>query len=126
MKAEELMIGDYVRLKKNKETVYIFEIDGDRDVINNEADGYCSERNIRIGDIEPIPLTAEVLEKNGFRRLGEQYDIWTLMTLSLNCKNGMFGYYEQGNPYNPTFNVKYVHELQHALRLFKIDKEIEL
>ena len=40
--------------------------------------------------------------------------------------DGIFGYYEQGKPYNPTFVTKYVHELQHALKLCGIEKTIEL
>jgi hypothetical protein len=39
---------------------------------------------------------------------------------SLELVDGVFGYYE----HYPTFIAKYVHELQHALRLFKIKKEI--
>lgn len=66
MKCLDLQIGDYVRLKRTKEIVWVFEIDGDRNVINNEPDGYCSEKNIAVDDVEPIPLTPEILEKNGF------------------------------------------------------------
>lgn len=79
-------------------------------------------------DIKPIPLTQEILEKNGFVKLGKQYDIWCMrdFNFSLKLLDGVFGYYEQGQPYTPTFKTKYVHELQHALHLWGIEKEIVL
>lgn len=66
MKCSELQVGDYVRFKRTKEVVWVFEIDGDRNVINNEPDGYCSEKNIAVDDVEPITLTLEILERIGF------------------------------------------------------------
>lgn len=66
MKCSDLQIGDYVRLKRTNEIVGVFEIDGDRNVINNEPDGYCSEKNIAVDDVEPITLTLEILERIGF------------------------------------------------------------
>lgn len=122
MKTTDLQIGDYVRLKRTKEIVWVFEIDGDRNVINNEPDGYCSEKNIGVDDVEPIPLTPEMLERNGFElrdsffyhRIDEKphhYDF--------KLKNGgVFtseGYTLECGIYHLT--IRYVHELQHALRL---------
>lgn len=63
-----------------------------------------------------------------FFRLGNQYNTWCMQgfNFSLDFIDGFFGYYEQGRPYNPIFVTKYVHELQHALRLCRIEKNIEL
>lgn len=136
MEINELMIGDYVRLKKNKESVWIFEIDGERNVINNEPDGYCSERNIHVSDIEPIPLTEEILEKNEFKK----NKISNYETLYLIDKNNEFLYvrcfggtgFGIGNSFDEEGELQefaiiyYVHELQHALRMCNIDKEIKL
>lgn len=66
LKTTDLMAFDLVRHKKTKEVISVFEIDEYRNVINNEADGYCSETNIGIDDVESIPLTSEILEKIGF------------------------------------------------------------
>lgn len=129
MKANELMIGDCVRHKRTKEVISIFEIDDDRNVINNEPDGYCSEKNIDIDDVEPIPLTPEILEKNGFTtyfsRCGVKW-LWIekqKFELALDEENGnkittALGLID--------IEIKYVHQLQHALRLCGIEKTIEL
>jgi hypothetical protein len=74
---------------------------------------------------EPIPLTPEILEKNGFYRreiptrdeIGNYYHRKTAPSsifVSMSFDDGR----DFGN------EIKYVHELQHALKLCKIDKEI--
>lgn len=95
--------------------------------------------------IEPIPLTAEILEKNGFEkaldedgtecyryynRAGDGY-------IKISLYNGGAGdwsieivNYEKFDNneivYNNNFIFLKVHQLQHALRLCGIDKTIEL
>ena len=59
MKAEELMIGDWVRMH------YPFDMDIDMRPERIKV----LEKRVDI-DCEPIPLTAEILEKNGFRTFG--------------------------------------------------------
>lgn len=139
MKTTEIMIGDYVRLKKNKDIVCIFEIDEDRNVINNEPDGYDSEHNIMISEIEPIPITKEFLENNRFvncNTIGEKFELriyfddshyqiirYYLETKELSVKT------EYSYSIRPTIEhlrIQYVHELQNILRLCHIDKEIKL
>ena len=128
MKCSDLQIGDYVRFKRTKETVWVFEIDGDRNVINNEPDGYCSEKNIDIDDVEPIPLTPEILRKNGFQVDG--YAILNLQDgkwLEYYFHEHRFSmYYEGIDEWQNHSQVRdivhrsqpfYVHELQHSLRL---------
>ena len=125
MKANELMIGDWVRIKDG----YPFKME---DVSGTSlfrrwtSDG---ETMIPYGwnEIEPIPLTWEILEKNGFTRFGTGYIL----------KGEHFGLDNPSSPNNyldnywlrisiKAVNIKYVHELQHALRLCGIEKEIEL
>lgn len=127
MKANELMIGDCVRHKRTKEVIYIFEIDDDRNVINNEPDGYCSEKNIDIDDVEPIPLTPEILEKNGFKYNPFSTGFYECKTEDGNIACTMsnwWSFYVNDNIIPNRFH--YVHELQHALKLCGIEKEIEL
>ena len=75
--------------------------------------------------IEPIPLTPEILEKNGWEKRptgcvfytdGKRYDnsLWYIFGSNTFVVN------------TAEFQIKYVHELQHALRLCRIKKEIEL
>lgn len=136
MKASELMIGDWMGWLptwKNEETGEI-EWDGDRNqpIIGKvgmlmkdcTTIDYCDE-SIEVEDIGliPLPLTPEILEKNGLEWNGE---LW--VTDNFLIENG----YDYKNRFwwsifnSPIFPINSVHELQHALRLFGIDKEIEL
>ena len=105
MKANELMIGDWVYdtiLKGNTkvETLSSSGIKGDF------HENVCDENTF-----EPIPLTPEILEKNGFSRNG--------LDIALFDRKG-------GDDFVGASNLQCVHELQHALRLCGIEKEIEL
>ena len=80
-------------------------------------------------DIEPIPLTAEILEKNGFvgelcsngiDYVSEEYK------LRIICKTNDVGWTIYANHFGLDKKDVFVHELQHALRLCGIEKEIEL
>ena len=89
-------------------------------------------------EIRGVPITAEVLEKNGWLppreeierdswwwsnekdlalELNEYGDDWYLLIISKN---------EEGWQYNKRLGVglKHIHQLQRALRLAKVDKEI--
>lgn len=130
MKTNELMIGDYIRNKRTKDIVCVFEIDDDRNVINNEPDGYYSEKNIYIDDIEPIPITPEILEKNGWKynnynnetEYDEEYYVnEDGFDIHINCEKFEVRCIDSIN-----IQLKYLHELQHALKLCGIEKTIEL
>ena len=93
------------------------------DVICEALKPFPDELDWQDGDdfswIEPIPLTAEILEKNGFVLDGESWwykDFRIVLSsskgVSLVCGRQI--------------KFCYVHELQHALRLCGIDKEIIL
>lgn len=79
-------------------------------------------------DIEPMPLTEEILEKNGFIKKEEK-------TLDLDLGFCMlYGEYRRieekilgGKMINygdSLYPIRYVHQFQNALRLCEIDKEI--
>lgn len=91
--------------------------------------------------LNPVPLTAEILEKNGFERkeedrgFSEPYCVYVnddfQYVVKVYPKDGMdrysrliIGEYDD-NEYMSLL-INQVHELQHALRLCGIDKEIEL
>ena len=147
MKANELMIGDWVkviepdRYASAKGTIlsltsqeggyYAIKIS---DVIY----GYLTT-DVFNEDIEPIPLTAEILEKNGFqarnRYIWEQKDNYCCIKLNIAPKieidGKIFGeppilLQINGATFSLNIIIEYVHELQHALRLCEIEKEIEL
>lgn len=90
--------------------------------------------------LDPIPLTTEILEKNGFKNtsviiLGTPKMRWasedgrTVITIWIDDTTPMEirknAYYEDEESYLLPF-PGCVHELQHALRLCGIEKEIQL
>ena len=139
MKAEELMIGDWV-LWKNK-PVQIAEISGIKysfghiDVVL----AHCNDDNLLeshdIKSIEPIPITPSILEKNGFMEYRYRQGDWffvienkenetlaivsygTSHRLEIESWDDLIGSFERGG-------IKYIHQLQQAMRLCGISKEI--
>jgi len=125
--AKDLMIGDWVYRPDCYDKVV--EIRKDTILGSDPLRGL-----IPITDLQPIPLTAEVLEKNGIRNYSEiseykvktnEYEIWVIFDERQNCVH-----VEKFDKYIPSVYhnvISYVHELQHALRLCGIDdKEIVL
>ena len=127
MKATDLMVGDLVNsdfgIFKIKE---IFE-DCVRDDRGNDYEFDC---------IYPISLTGEILKNNGFRNLDISSPrdtinrfVWRYSTDSQNIDlsyNKFTKDYKLDSFRINVFPIIYVHELQHALRMGKIEKEIEL
>ena len=128
MKANELMVGDY--LMHNGFPYRVIQIDGIvRDgwmIENGEED--CGE---------PIPLTPEILEKNGFKWLlrDSKYITYCIKESTIHVTKykvtgewlicaGASG--SATKRFVEVSCVNYVHELQHALKLCGIKKEIEL
>ena len=140
MKANELMIGDWARVTEKADKDYFFgeykpgEIVQVREILDYgiNPDWCGAEVNdvLHLEAIEPIPLTKEILEANGFKEY----------IPGLNLMYGLGGPYiasnEEGNQWvfglvkrdksarYPLVKITYVHEFQHALRLCGIDKEI--
>lgn len=131
MKATDLMIGDWVgRVFDDKRIIEDYR---QVDWIRTGEIGmrYCKVWSI--GCIEPIPLTPEILEKNGWiqckyetcKSLYEYKGLHLRHTM-IKRSNGRWVANVDGivekfpDEYTHSFlriNVFYVHELQHALRL---------
>lgn len=131
MKAKELMLGDLVTFKdclkdEHPVIVKIWQINayGEALVFINGSD---TLDEISINDeIVGIPLTPEILEKNGFECRGA----WCVPGEDLGLRQdgdswGLLSYYTEYDAL-AFCHIKYVHELQHALRLCGIEKEIAL
>ena len=128
MEANELMIGDWVRTNLG----HIIQVESiTEDEINLEWNGNESYGGINIKEVESIPLTPEILEKIGFEtrpNIGYIIDDWDGTQI-------IYGSWDHNlriiKNYKTcldieTFDDIAVHELQHALRLCEIEKEIEL
>lgn len=126
MKTEELMIGDWVRVPSelNREKQIRSTFDMDSAVL-----------------YEAIPLTPEILEKNGFKKFDfhgiqgqHQWTWWndTHTSVSLWCRElndgPKDGWMIRIDSLLATccHKIEDVHELQHALRLCHINKEITI
>lgn len=70
MKANELMVGDWIADKDGDkvqvDNIINSEFDCGIDVVCNRFDGRCDSWTVPFEEAQPIPLTAEILEKNGF------------------------------------------------------------
>lgn len=77
-------------------------------------------------DILPIPLTLEILEKNGWKSINGKY--------ALKIKNANYvvleftedGIYTYINENTMLFTIKYIHELQHLLYALHIDSNLKI
>lgn len=91
-----------------------------------------------VDKVLPIPLTKEILEKNGFKVTEDGCTSWRLDVGSTLIKiYGTHDYHLSINiPTNTSahgfrwllydLTIFYVHQLQQAMRIFRIDKKIEL
>lgn len=128
MEAKELMIGDWVLYDPN-----VF--------IEDEYEPYKELYPTKIENGEeidlaiehcysPIPLTKEILEKNGFNFINCVYPAFYLKGEGIELREREYtseGLYElELIVCNKIVYLHYVHELQHILRLCGINKEIEL
>ena len=75
---------------------------------------------------KPIPITSEILEKNGFVR-SNVFVEWKYENDNVYMIYKPFPYLKiQTEECFVAFPCEYIHQLQHALRLCGIDKTIEL
>ena len=91
-------------------------------------------RDVCSDDIRPITLTAEILEKNGFKPLEEGSYVCKELSgiddyrIVVDLLVPYLSYIEKNKMPKSRYSgeVKYVHQLQHALRLCGINKKIKL
>ena len=132
MKATDLMIGDWVM--SDNELLKVSDILRYRIYANDAVEYYPIE------NLEPILLTGEILKSNGFELVPDServtkafrdlYDLWeceiiSQQTLRLFYDRNSKDYRLQAFGDNIS-NIYFVHELQHAMRVCGVKKEIEL
>lgn len=135
MKANELMIGDWVNTSDGiSRVIYIAKYSG---IYTDNTN--IGEKLYSLHEINPIPLTPEILEKNGFEKQDYQWKYRDNSCMVIICIAPLIeidGEMIDDNLANvmlhgALFDIDitfdgYVHELQHALKLCGIEKEIEL
>lgn len=134
IKISELSIGDWVRHTFYEENLQIKRIDGESERMLVEK-GLMSV-SCHLDHFEPIPLTPEILEKNGF----VDYEVgkgWYVLNVADDLRVWL-----HRNSHDWTFQlmkwsplstheigkvfIKHTHQLQNALRLAGVEKEIEV
>ena len=120
MDVKSLQIGDYVNYRGQ-----IIKVTSLYDKGGSNEVGWSDKESVWVNadNVQPIPLTPEILEKNGFY-YDEDRKAY-LMGVIFRVKPeryGLFSFEICGCPYS----LNTVHELQHALRLCGIEKEIIL
>lgn len=146
MKVEDLVIGDwiYVNPWDDQEPTYPNRVTGIHYNSWRGAD-YCDWVDCEVWDeigldeIRPIPLTAEILEANKMRPF-EIDRLTDKATKKWWAQKGEFyvkQYHFRHHNFEPEYSIgchshtliegiHYIHELQHALRLCGIEKEIKI
>lgn len=108
-------------------------IHGSLRIVSN-CDGYYATyydenerlQEVNVNVIEGIPITPEILEKNGWKSINGKY--------ALKIKNANYvvleftedGIYTYINENTMLFTIKYIHELQHLLFGFGLNSEMEV
>ena len=138
MDTKDLMIGDFVRIKEDvepdayflHEDMYPGQIVKVQEVlsIGINPDWMCGEINdLLVEDaLDPIPLDIELLEQIGFKQFHPSARLWEYgekVFVDLHCPiDGRITIAIGGNSYQ----LEYLHQLQHAMRLCGIELEIKL
>jgi hypothetical protein len=141
LRIEDLSVGDWVQAKMTKWDYEDLDITPSMKVVKIEKDcvrlGFSLddlEFEVFVEDLQPIPITAEVLEKNGLEQNSNCLDYRFIIgniycSISKGIKCWYVNIYDISNsPHTPIFkaHIIHIHELQHALRLAKVEKEIVL
>lgn len=147
IKISELSIGDWVmNTKSNSPNRVIglrtmFQDTYEIIAVGDDTQYMLIEDNKELHNFEFLPLTPEILEKNGFDapkakvwndswywsnrkdvalELRESFGLWYMEIVTKEQRSGLQSNRKLG------IGFKYVHQLQHALRLAGVEKEIEV
>lgn len=129
MRIEELSVGDWVAFGGKKYRIKI--IDSPYHSVTLWGNNKQREESVEL--ISPIPLTAEMLEKNGLEYEDDGNDAIIFLCCDMYwaryCVGDTFwkvGIHSQDRLDAVICDVQNVHQLQHALRLAGVEKEIKV
>lgn len=122
LKISDLSVGDWVEYRDREwQVCSLYQFTGEVGLWRKDSQ-ICEN----VADCEPIPLTPEILEKNGIHRTYEDDKYAIFRGDGLWAVKYSDGDWELSTPPVCRVDIKYVHQLQHALRLAGVDKEINL
>ena len=131
MKPEELMIGDWVKYGNHKKVFFLKVTTISRNWVSAETkEGFGltfslidEMYKIDLSDLEPIELTDEILTKNNFVFTDPWYERKGIPIQIKKEKNFKWLASKTGSV---NLHFKYVHELQHLMKLCNINQEITI
>lgn len=132
MKGTELMLGDWVMHDGKPKKVDVIWSAKQVSLYDPSKDwGSIYTDKHSTDEIEPIPLTEEILIKNSFSNTRERWSIAAEPKRELSRDVFVIWRPEKMEYFYIMFNstyyqIRYVHQLQNALRFLGIEKEIEL
>lgn len=129
MDCKDLMIYDFVKHDgtiKIVDAVYLYSVS-----VHDPSEpwGVAKSELVSVDDIEPIPLTEEILVKNGwdFTKSGNSVYCKEDTNGDVELSKDEYGFYWSINSDEYVIlRIDYVHTLQHLLRLCGIDKELTI
>ena len=125
MKARDFMIGDWLQ-DNNGFPMYVTAVGTDyvyADFEGNKGDVWeYQDRDFRDGTAQPVELTPDMLIANGFTQDNGKYNLTIQETTYLRIEDmgRLFALNACGEIRR--FRVRYVHELQHILRLMDLSE----
>ena len=124
MNIKDLMLGDWVEPDQCRIPTTYCKVEGiypDDTVSLDKA-----ERLFTHDEIHPVPLDIELLERIGFKQFHPSTRLWEYgekVFVDLHCPiDGRITIAIGGNSYQ----LEYLHQLQHAMRLCGVELEIKL
>lgn len=127
MKVTDLMLNDLVLYRDKVAKVIAITANGEVSLL---VDGHIVARFVYAEELSPIPITPEILAKNGLSKLvtyGTEKWVCDKFRLNEYDNKGVWRFcaYTNRNE-DSVIYIRYVHDLQRALKLCGIEKEITL
>jgi hypothetical protein len=149
LKISDLSVGDWVGIDQAElnmpsddlETAYIEKLrkpirikgiseDSDMVIADIEIVDEWGSIMMKCEHLRPIPITAEILGKNGFERSTSQFIVYhtdkVWISYDKPSETWSVTMYINDFTSNLHANILHIHQLQHTLRLAGVDKEINL
>ncbi len=124
MKKSELKLGDWVLAGGSP--IKIDELVVGIDVLSVYNDETNEIKDYFYDDLTPIPLTEEILEKNGWEKDDVQWILFCLVIQYDKVYDDFTIYVHQNGECNYLTEIEYVHELQHLLWALGIDDDLKI
>lgn len=127
MRIDELSVGDWVTYDRDTTPVQIVGLyhRTKQDCVEMSDSHYPEGVVGFVEYLKPIPLTPEILEKNGWKKIYES--TWELGTHRMqHITKSLFVIYATDNEVDFSLYVTDVHELQRVYKIAGIEKEITL